>query len=94
MDLTKAVSIVFQYGGTTIMAALFIWAYIEDRKKNSKMMEDNTETLRLLTESTNVLKESNNNIAKSLDIISNTLGTINEKSDRNYQELLKGEYKK
>lgn len=68
--------------GTIIMAALFVWVFIQDKTKNNKMLEDNTKMLQVLT-------ESNNNIAKSLDIITNNLVTIDSKVDRNYQESLK-----
>jgi len=82
MDIAEIIQAVFQYGGTVIMAGLFIWVFIEDKKKNTKMLEDNTKMLQVLT-------ESNNNIAKSLDIISDTLKVIDNKVDRNYQEELK-----
>ena len=68
--------------GTIIMAALFVWVFIQDKTKNNKMLEDNTQMLKVLT-------ESNNNIAKSLDIIANNLVTLDSKVDRNYQESLK-----
>lgn len=64
------------------MAGLFVWVFIEDKKKNTKMLEDNTKMLQALS-------ESNNNIAKSLDIVSNTLITIDGKIDRNYEVELK-----
>lgn len=64
------------------MAGLFIWVFIQDKTKNNKLQEDNNVMLKLLT-------ESNNNIAKSLDIISNNLVTIDNKVDRNFQEILK-----
>ena len=64
------------------MAALFVWVFIQDKTKNNKMLEDNTQMLKVLT-------ESNNNIAKSLDIIASNLVTLDSKVDRNYQELLK-----
>lgn len=82
MELVEIIKAIFQYGGTLIMAALFVWVFIQDKTKNNKMLEDNTEMLRVLT-------ESNNNIAKSLDIIANNLVTIDSKVDRNYQETLK-----
>lgn len=82
MELKDVVQIVFQYGGTVIMAALFVWVFIQDKTKNNKLLENNTEMLKALT-------ESNNNIAKSLDIISNNLVVIDNKVDRNYQEMLK-----
>ena len=82
MELVEIIKAIFQYGGTLIMAALFVWVFIQDKTKNNKMLEDNTEMLKVLT-------ESNNNIAKSLDIIANNLVTIDSKVDRNYQESLK-----
>jgi hypothetical protein len=82
MELLEVIKAIFQYGGTLIMAALFVWGFIQDKTKNNKMLEDNTQMLKVLT-------ESNNNIAKSLDIIASNLVTIDSKVDRNYQELLK-----
>ena len=82
MELLEVIKAIFQYGGTLIMAALFVWVFIQDKTKNNKMLEDNTQMLKVLT-------ESNNNIAKYLDIIASNLVTIDSKVDRNYQELLK-----
>lgn len=81
MEMNELVQLIFQYGGTVIMAVLFIWVFIEDKRKNSKMLEDNTTMLRALTESNRTLTESNNNIAKALDIISNNLIVIDKKVD-------------
>lgn len=96
MDIKDIASVIFQYGGTVIMAVLFIWVFIQDKIKNNKMLEDNTQILKVLNESNSnntqmlrVLTESNNNIAKSLDIISNNLVTIDNKIDRNYEIELK-----
>lgn len=82
MGLSEIVTLIFQYGGTIIMAGLFIWVFIQDKTKNNKLLEDNTKMLQVLT-------ESNNNIAKSLDIISTNLITIDNKIDRNYEVELK-----
>ncbi len=82
MTIQEIIQAIFQYGGTVIMAGLFIWVFIEDKKKNTKMLEDNTEMLKTLA-------QSNNNIAKSLDIITNNLVTIDEKIERNYQEEIR-----
>lgn len=81
MEAKEIIQAVFQYGGTVIMAGLFIWVFVEDKKKNSKMLEDNTTMLKALTESNKTLTESNNNIAKALDIISNNLIVIDKKVD-------------
>ena len=82
MEIKDIVQIVFQYGGTVIMAVLFIWVFIQDKTKNNKLLENNTEMLQTLT-------QSNNNIAKSLDIITNNLITMDNKIDRNYEVQLK-----
>ena len=82
MEIGEIVKIIFQYGGTIIMAGLFVWVFIEDKQKNTKMLEDNSEMLRTLA-------QSNNNIAKSLDIITSNLVTIDQKIDRNYQEEIR-----
>lgn len=82
MEAREIAQIIFQYGGTVIMAVLFVWVFIQDKTKNNRLLENNTEMLKALT-------ESNNNIAKSLDIISNNLVTIDAKVDRNYEAKIK-----
>ena len=82
MDIGETIQTMVAHGGTVIMAALFVWVFIQDKTKNSKVLENNTEMLRALT-------ESNNNIAKSLDIISNNLITLDNKIDRNYEVEIK-----
>ena len=78
MEVAEIVQSVFQYGGTVIMAGLFIWVFVQDKTKNNKLLEDNTQMLKTLA-------QSNDNIAKSLDIITNNLLTIDKKIDRNYE---------
>lgn len=82
MNFDKMVIAIFQYGGTVIMAALFVYVFFSDRKERYTTLEDNTKMLQALS-------QSNNNIAKSLDIISNNLVTIDKKIDRNYELELK-----
>lgn len=88
MELLEIVKAIFQYGGLTIMAALFVWVFITDKTKNNDLQEDNHAMLKLLTKNQENLAESNNNIAKSLEIISKNLVTIDSKVDRNYEKLL------
>ena len=78
MDLKEIITAIFQYGGTVIMAALFIWVFIQDKIKNNKLQEENNTMLKILT-------KSNDNIAKSLELISGNLITIDKKIDRNYE---------
>ena len=78
MDLKEIITAIFQYGGTVIMAALFIWVFIQDKIKNNKLQEENNTMLKILT-------KSNDHIAKSLELISGNLITIDKKIDRNYE---------
>lgn len=90
MEIIEGIKVVFQYGGTVVMAGLFIWMVVSDKIKNNDAIEKHTQMLEALTQSNQALTESNNNIAKALDIISNNLVTIDSKIDRNYAEIVKG----
>jgi hypothetical protein len=83
LEIKDLVQIVGQYGGTVIMAVLFVWVFILDKTKNNKLLEDNTKMLESLS-------RSNDNIAKALDIISTNLLTLDDKVDRNYEVVLEG----
>jgi len=83
MEIKDLVQVVFQYGGTVIMAVLFVYVFFQDRTKNNKLLEDNTKMLESLS-------RSNDNIAKALDIISNNLLTLDDKVDRNFESILDG----
>lgn len=91
MEVTEIIATVFQYGGTVIMAGLFVWVFIQDKTKNSKMLEENTKMLEALSKSNETLSRSNENIAKSLDLIQNNMITLDSKADRNYSEIIKSE---
>ena len=78
MNIEQVITAIFQYGGTVIMAGLFVWLFFWIISKVNKMLEDNSKMLQAMS-------QSNNNIAKSLDIISNNLVTIDKKIDRNYE---------
>lgn len=88
MDIGEVIGLIFQYGGTVIMAGLFVWVFIQDKTKNSKLLEENTKMLESLSRSNENLSKSNDNIAKSLDLIQNSMITLDNKTDRNYTEIL------
>lgn len=89
MDLIEISKLLFQYGGTLIMACLFIWVFITDKTKNNQLQQDNNTMLKILVDNQKNLTDSNNNIAKSLEIISNNLVSIDKKIDRNYEVEIK-----
>lgn len=80
MSVEQVVQMIFQYGGTIIMAGLFVWLFFWIINNLNKTLNDNSETLKLVA-------QSNDNIAKALDIISNKTDEIDKKVDRNYLEL-------
>lgn len=82
MDFVEILSAIGNTSAMLIMAALFIWAYFQDKTKNQKMLEEIKEVVKALT-------LSNENIAKSLEIISKNCSSIETKIDRNYSEIVK-----
>jgi len=89
MDIGEVIATVSQYGGLVIMAGLFIWAYLQDKTKNQKLLEQLAKQSEENGKMVGALVDSNQNIAKSLDIISNNMVTIDRKVDRNYEQQLK-----
>lgn len=81
--------LVARYGGLVIMAALFVWVFIQDRAKNTKLLEELSKTNADNSRAIDALVESNKNIATSLEIIKGSLETTENKIERTYEELLK-----
>ena len=69
------------------MAALAIWLIIQDRTKNTKLLEELTKTNADNSRAIDALVESNKNIATSLELLKGSLGQANEKLDKTYDEL-------
>lgn len=80
--------LVSRYGGLIIMASLFVWVFIQDRSKNNKLLEELTKTNQDNSRAIDALVESNKNIATSLEIIKGTLGQLEKKADKTYEELI------
>lgn len=76
-------------GGLVVMAGLFVWAYIQDRNKNTKLLEELSKANADNSRAVEALVESNKNIATSLEIIKGALVNVSDKADRNYEEVLK-----
>lgn len=69
------------------MAALAVWLIIQDRTKNTKLLEELTKTNADNSRAIDALVESNKNIATSLELLKGSLGQANEKLDKTYDEL-------
>lgn len=85
----EVVEQVANYGGLVIMAALFVWVFIQDRAKNTKLLEELSKTNADNSRAIDALVESNKNIATSLEIIKGSLNAVDDKLDKNYEEILK-----
>lgn len=84
----EVVEQVANYGGLVIMASLFVWVFIQDRAKNTKLLEELSKTNSDNSRAIDALVESNKNIATSLEIIKGSLNAVDDKLDKNYEELL------
>lgn len=87
--MEEIMEIVGKWGGLVIMAGLFVWVFIQDRNKNSKLLEELSKTNSDNSRAVEALVESNKNIATSLEIIKGSLVGLSDKTDRNYEEILK-----
>lgn len=77
-------NLIFNYGGTVVLAALFIYIFIVDRKDKKEEKENNTQVLKELS-------NSNNNIAESLNLlktsIDNNTAEYRQHDDRAIQQF-------
>ena len=89
MEIAEVLGVIGQYGALTLLAGLFIWGYIQDKAKNSKLLEELNRQTEESTKMTSALVESNQNIAKSLDIVAKTLSDVDKKADRNFETIVK-----
>lgn len=87
--MEEIMEIVGKWGGLVIMAGLFVWVFVQDRNKNTKLLEELSKTNSDNSRAVEALVESNKNIATSLEIIKSSLVDLSDKADRNYEEILK-----
>ena len=87
--MEEIMEIVGKWGGLVIMAGLFVWVFVQDRNKNTKLLEELSKTNSDNSRAVEALVESNKNIATSLEIIKCSLVDLSDKADRNYEEILK-----
>jgi aspartokinase len=83
-DIAK---IVFQYGGTVIMAVLFIFIYLDDRKNYKEEKKNNVQVLSQLAASTNNVAESLNLLKTSMDHQNNKFQVHDERDIKNFSDI-------
>ena len=82
MELTDVISAVGNTSALVLIAALFCWAYIQDKTKNQAMLTEIKEVVKALT-------VSNDNFAKSIEMLTKNCMQVDNKIDRNYEAILK-----
>lgn len=88
MNVGEIAEMIGNWGGLIILAALFVYTYVQDKNKNSKLMEELSKSNADNSKAITALVESNKNIATSLEIIKGSLVQIDSKADRNYEEIV------
>lgn len=86
--MEEIAELISKFGGLVMMAVLFVWVFIQDRNKNSKLLEELARTNADNARAIDALVESNKNIATSLEIIKGTLGRVEVKTDKIGEELI------
>lgn len=66
--MEEIVALVFNYGGTVVLAGLFIYVFVTDRKDKKEEKSNNTQILKELS-------NSNQNIAESLNLLKTSIDT-------------------
>lgn len=80
--MEEIAKIIFQYGGTVVMAVLFVWLFIQERKDLEKERENNNSVLRELS-------KSNNNIAESLNLLKTSMDNTNTEFKQHDERAIK-----
>lgn len=73
-------NLILNYGGTVIMAVLFVWVFITDKTHNTQLLDE-------IKEMVKSIKMSNENISKTLELLQNNCETLDDKIDRNYEYM-------
>lgn len=80
--MEEIAKIVFQYGGTVIMAVLFVYIFFQERKDLEKERENNNTVLQELS-------KSNNNIAESLNLLKTSMDNTNSEFKQHDERAIK-----
>lgn len=80
MELAE-ISQLFSNGGTVVLAVLCVWLIVQDRIKNSAIIEEIKEIVK-------TLKVSNENIAKTLELLQSGCDNLDKKIERSHDILV------
>lgn len=93
-ELAEILKLIFQYGGTVVMASLFVLFLFYDRKDRKDKDQTDKEEKKAEREASNsILKElsaSNGNIAESLNLLKTSMDNINNEFKQHDERAIKG----
>lgn len=93
-ELGELAKLIFQYGGTAIMAGLFVLFLFYDRKDRKEKETSDKEEKKAEREANNaILKElsaSNRNIAESLNLLKTSMDNTNNEFKQHDERAIKG----
>lgn len=93
-ELAEILKLIFQYGGTVVMASLFVLFLFYDRKdRKDKDQTDKGEKKAEREASNSILKElsaSNRNIAESLNLLKTSMDNTNNEFKQHDERAIKG----
>ena len=81
--MKEIVEIIFNYGGTLVLAALFVYMFLTDRKDLKEEKKNNTQVLKELS-------ASNNNIAESLNLLKTSIELNTDEYKQHDERAIKG----
>ena len=89
----ETVELVARYGGLVVLAGLFIWQWLEDRKNYKEEKQNNAQILKELSSSNKNIAESLNLLKISIDIQANEFRQHDERAIKEFanikQEIIK-----
>lgn len=85
--MEEIAKLIFQYGGTVIMAVLFVIIFFEDRKNLNDEKDKNTTVLKELSASNNNIAESLNLLKTSMDNTNKEFSNHDERAIKNFEEI-------
>jgi hypothetical protein len=93
-ELAEILKLIFQYGGTVVMASLFVLFLFYDRKDRKDKDQTDKEEKKAEREASNsILKElsaSNRNIAESLNLLKTSMDNTNNEFKQHDERAIKG----
>ena len=81
--MKEIVEIIFNYGGTLVLAALFVYMFLTDRKELKEEKKNNSQILKELS-------ASNNNIAESLNLLKTSIEINTDEYKQHDERAIKG----